>query len=800
MMKRSAIFKLFVLLMTFAAVPAYAQLWEPLDEGLPDAPQSICTDNNSIYAAYTRDFYNTIEVWQWNGLLWQRLPVIKTNGQGEIKAMTVFQNELYVGGTFDAVQGISGSQKILKFNGVQWTGILGGIGTGTGATLSQQHINDLAVYNNKLYIAGLFQGYDGKDSANNIAVYDGTSYSFLGSANNQGTNAEIYDLEVGDGKLFVAGSFSSAGGAAVENLGYWNGASWQPVSNPGPFINQTTKVAWFAGDLFAYGDGQLKKRNGNGWQSAAGSVQFTLITDMQVFNNELWIAGDFIIGGNTYHVVHGDGSIWQNSANISTINGQVLDVYGSDLILGGLFESSEGINADHVVKFIAGKGYVKGKVFHDMNGNCTYDNGEPVLSELIIRDKAGEALAVTDEDGNYQILLASGTQNIELLISDHFVPSGCNLLTKTININAGIIDSGNHFAVKVPAGISDIDIKVASRLGWRARQGFEEDFYLFYENKGSLNISSQDIFLYVPEKFNYVSSDHLPISTSNSIVKWTLNNIQPGTKGMIKVVLKIDVDIPSKSIKKVVAYAAHGTDMFLDNNLDTLEQEVRGAFDPNEKYCEPCGFIPPDKRKIRYNINFQNTGTDTAYRVTVVDTIDKNFDLGAVYYNQSHRPNVKMIPLSKPWVMKWVFTINLPDSNIDEPGSHGWIFYDLMLKNDLPLETKVDNTAYIYFDYQKHIKTNEATLIISVKSGINDLASSSDLHVFPNPASTWLEINHSAELSGKKMILINVMGQTVKELNLNSNGTTRVDVSELSSSVYFYTIPGSDQKGKIVIQ
>ncbi|MEM8585948.1 MAG: hypothetical protein AAGF87_16845, partial [Bacteroidota bacterium] len=56
-----------------------------------------------------------------------------------------------------------------------------------------------------------------------------------------------------------------------------------------------------------------------------------------------------------------------------------------------------------------------------------------------------------------------------------------------------------------------------------------------------------------------------------------------------------------------------------------------GAFDPNDKTAVPVGygpdhFIEPDN-SIDYLIRFQNTGTDTAFNVRLVDTLDTDLDL-----------------------------------------------------------------------------------------------------------------------------------------------------------------------------
>ena len=50
--------------------------------------------------------------------------------------------------------------------------------------------------------------------------------------------------------------------------------------------------------------------------------------------------------------------------------------------------------------------------------------------------------------------------------------------------------------------------------------------------------------------------------------------------------------------------------------------------------------------------------------------------------------------------------INLPDSNSNEPASHGWITYTIDQVPGLLVGTQIRNTAAIYFDYNAPVITN----------------------------------------------------------------------------------------------
>ncbi len=148
-------------------------------------------------------------------------------------------------------------------------------------------------------------------------------------------------------------------------------------------------------------------------------------------------------------------------------------------------------------------------------------------------------------------------------------------------------------------------------------------------------------------------------------------------------------------------------------NSKTQCLDILGSYDPNDKQVFPRGFtnqnIIPPGTKLEYLIRFQNSGTDTAFTVVVVDTLDGNLrpesiSMGSVSHPYSFR--METIASGKT-VLKWVFSnILLPDSNVNEVRSHGFIQFRISPKANLPLGTEVHNEAGIFFDFNPPIATN----------------------------------------------------------------------------------------------
>jgi uncharacterized repeat protein (TIGR01451 family) len=142
---------------------------------------------------------------------------------------------------------------------------------------------------------------------------------------------------------------------------------------------------------------------------------------------------------------------------------------------------------------------------------------------------------------------------------------------------------------------------------------------------------------------------------------------------------------------------------------------VTGSYDPNDKTGYPLGvgedhLIEPN-RKMEYVIRFQNTGTDTAFTVKILDTLDTDLDIFSVRSGvSSHNYSFRMYG---PRVLEWTFNnILLPDSTTNEPASHGFVTFTAKQNKDLADGTEINNRVGIYFDYNDPIITNTTSHII----------------------------------------------------------------------------------------
>ena len=225
---------------------------------------------------------------------------------------------------------------------------------------------------------------------------------------------------------------------------------------------------------------------------------------------------------------------------------------------------------------------------------------------------------------------------------------------------------------------------------------------------------------------------------------------------------------------------------------------VRGSYDPNDKRGFPLGVgsshdILPNQN-LEYIIRFQNTGTDTAFTVVIRDTLATALDILSVQAGvSSHNYEFRMYG---PRVLEWTFNnIMLPDSNVNEPASNGFVTFTVDQAPNLPNGTLIENSAGIYFDFNAPIITNTSTHTINDGMVILDItepiSQAMQLKVYPNPTDNvvTVELGSSQEFS---ITVLNQLGQVLHIQKANHN-SSQVQLGHLPAGIYYLHIHDGQQ-------
>jgi uncharacterized repeat protein (TIGR01451 family) len=232
------------------------------------------------------------------------------------------------------------------------------------------------------------------------------------------------------------------------------------------------------------------------------------------------------------------------------------------------------------------------------------------------------------------------------------------------------------------------------------------------------------------------------------------------------------------------------------NDTLTYCGNVVNSSDPNEKLVYPAETIGPDEW-LTYTINFQNTGTDTAYNIIVRDTLDNYLDIGSfTYLASSHNPQVDV--KGNAVAFKFPY-INLLDSVHNEVASHGWVQYKIKTLSSLPTFANVSNKASIYFDDNDLIVTN-TTSNINKPLSINYSPRNANFKLYPNPASSIISIEATEE---GEFIMFDLMGAIVYQNTVSKpNSAMNITLPKLANGLYIYHFisdKGARNTGKIYL-
>ncbi len=228
-----------------------------------------------------------------------------------------------------------------------------------------------------------------------------------------------------------------------------------------------------------------------------------------------------------------------------------------------------------------------------------------------------------------------------------------------------------------------------------------------------------------------------------------------------------------------------------------------GSFDPNDKQGFPVGYgsahyIRPGT-EIEYKIRFQNTGTDTAFTVLVVDTLSAWLDPATVKFGPASHPYRAELYGSN--ILKFHFeNILLADSNVNEAASHGFLQFRISPRADAPLETQIENQAQIYFDFNAPVLTNITFHRLGeqfVTSGLwQPHVPGATINVSPNPfdEQARLEVKGAATNAPLHLEVFDLQGNKVREMTSN-DAVFSLKKGNWPTGVYLFRI---SQKGKLV--
>jgi uncharacterized repeat protein (TIGR01451 family) len=247
-----------------------------------------------------------------------------------------------------------------------------------------------------------------------------------------------------------------------------------------------------------------------------------------------------------------------------------------------------------------------------------------------------------------------------------------------------------------------------------------------------------------------------------------------------------------------------------DGFVDILCLQNIGAYDPNDKRPEPLGLAAQGyinaTQPLDYTVRFQNTGTDTAFTVIIRDTLSANLDITTLYLTGASHPYTFQIIGSN--VLEWTFpNILLPDSNVNEPLSNGFVSFSIEQTDGNIPGTEIRNRAGIYFDFNPPVITNTTlnTVVEDYKTMftfIQSPESKLQLGIYPNPNNGAFSLDFAAKPTANyEFVMYDLAGAKQFGQTLTGNAPYVLQ-PQLPTGMYIYQLLENGlavNTGKVVV-
>ena len=409
--------------------------WSAVGEGLSSSPRALASfDDGSGSALYAGGFLSSAggiaaqNIARWNGAAWSALQEV-ADLDGEGRALLVFDDgdsaALYAGGSFVTAGGVI-SGGVARWDGSAWSPLGEGF---NGA------VNALAEFDDgsgpALYAGGAFTA-SGATAVTGIARWDGGAWQPVGAALGGPGTPSVNALAVfNDGSgpaLHAAGSFTTAGGASVNRIARWDGASWSALGDGLGSLVYTLCVfddgdgpALYAGGWFtsagAVAASRVAKWDGAAWSSLGSGVTsgavIVSVDAMAVFDDgsgpALFVGGNFANAGGApaSRIARWNGTSWSTlGSGMSGGDGaftwvRSLHVFddgtGAALYAGGDFSIAGGQSVSNIARWNGmlwsglDAGVTLGSVNTTVLAMATFDDGGPPAPAMYVTGDFGVA-------------------------------------------------------------------------------------------------------------------------------------------------------------------------------------------------------------------------------------------------------------------------------------------------------------------------------------------------------------------------------------------------------------------------
>ncbi len=406
-------------------------------------------------------------------------------------------------------------------------------------------------------------------------------------------------------------------------------------------------------------------------------------------------------------------------------------------------------------------GALNGTAFVDNDLSCTRQTNEPWVPSAVMEVLPGPYYITTNVSGQYSLALPSSAYTVQQLgttLEEHCIGDPIPFT----------ITNGATTVVHHPdTALVPLDVMVALSSG-AARPGFPFGYSIMVRNETPAGSGSTTVTFTFDPTITYLSATPPPNTVIGNTLTWNAGLLNAWQSQSYDVQFQVppNVGLLGYELVATANVSTANTDGDLSNNTATNLRTITGAYDPNDKLAVTSlgsnnAWLIDEDEWIDYTIRFQNTGTDTAFTVVITDTLPANLDPGTIVMGAASHPF--SWELRDAGVLRFAFSnILLPDSNVNEPLSHGFVGFRIRPRLPLLPGTAIENIANIYFDFNPPVITEPSVLVAEFSTGVEN-HTPERTGLLPNPATDRIRlVDALSATSARSWSIIAMDGRVVR--------------------------------------
>ncbi|MBK9275137.1 MAG: T9SS type A sorting domain-containing protein [Flavobacteriales bacterium] len=438
------------------------------------------------------------------------------------------------------------------------------------------------------------------------------------------------------------------------------------------------------------------------------------------------------------------------------------------------------------VRFNGKSTLLSGTLYVDADNDTSISVGDPRIGGRLVELSNNAELALSEPSGHYEFAVNGPAQHtITGPTIAHFTQEPATHSPSITGNETAVSGLDFRYTAMVPAQDLQVFLTPVSAF----RPGFPVRYDVLCRNVGTTSVGA-DLSLALDDGLDFDSASIAPGSINGSMLTWALGPLLPLQNIQLAVYCTQSIgDTLGSPVTTTAEITPIAGDLVPGDNTVTTNNWVTGSFDPNDILVEPTEILVSTLADavLDYTIRFQNTGTDTAFTVAVenhlpanaylpsFELIDASHPLALTYYDFDHKMRFQLD------------NILLPDNNVNELMSHGFVRYRIRPRTDLLVGDSIRNTAAIFFDLNAPVITNSARTAIITTPDITAADAVAQMHLMPNPAADHVLLSVEEDLVGGLLQMRDASGRVVFQEKILSTRQT-FDLSRLADGHYLLMV------------